>query len=368
MKAIIAGGGTGGHLFPGIAVAREIERRHPGCEILFVGAQQGIEARVIPEEGFRLRLLPLGGIKRVGWKKAVRNLMAAFRGLLEARRILQEFQPSIVIGVGGYASFPMMGAAILGGFPRMIMEQNAIPGLANRVLGRWVDFVAVTDPRTTAFFGVRAQVTGNPIRPQFKTMPPKEHRPPYTVLIFGGSQGAQSINTAVLSSLPLLADWKDKLKFVHQTGERQLEAVRQAYAQSGFAFETHAFLTNMHERYAGADLIVSRAGMTTIAEVKASGRAAVLVPLPTAADDHQRANAREMVKEGAAIMIEQADLTGERFAQMLGELLADHDRLRAIEQNAKRLAVVDAESRIVDLAEQAIARRGGAALGVKRHV
>jgi UDP-N-acetylglucosamine--N-acetylmuramyl-(pentapeptide) pyrophosphoryl-undecaprenol N-acetylglucosamine transferase len=368
MKAIIAGGGTGGHLFPGIAVAREILRRHPGCEILFVGAAQGIEARVVPEEGFALRLLPIGGVKRMGWKKAARNMFAAAKALVSARRILKEVQPSIVIGVGGYASFPMMGAAILGRYPRMIMEQNAIPGLANRVLGRWVDFVAVTDPRTTAFFGRRAQVTGNPIRPQFKMIAPKDHKPPYTVLVFGGSQGAQAINAAVLAGLTLLGDWKNRLKFVHQTGERQLDAARRVYAESGFAAEVHAFLGNMHERYAEADLIVSRAGMTTIAEIKASGRAAVLIPLPTAADDHQRANAREMVERGAALMIENAEFTGERFARTLAELLPDHDRLRAMEQNAKKLAVVDAESRIVDLAERAIALGKGASRRGSRDV
>jgi UDP-N-acetylglucosamine--N-acetylmuramyl-(pentapeptide) pyrophosphoryl-undecaprenol N-acetylglucosamine transferase len=262
----------------------------------------------------------------------------------------------------------MMGAAILGGYPRLIMEQNAIPGLANRVLGRWVDFVAVTDPRTTTFFGRRAQVTGNPIRPQFKAIAPKEHRPPYTVLVFGGSQGAQAINAGVLASLPLLADWKGQLKFVHQTGAQQLETTRSAYASSGFTADTRAFLDNMYEHYAAADLIVSRAGMTTIAEIKAAGRAAVLVPLPTAADDHQRANAREMVENGAAIMIENAELTGERFARTLRELLSDHERLRRMEQSARRLAVVDAESRIVDLAEQAMVLHGGAPERAGNHV
>ncbi|HEX5000186.1 MAG TPA: undecaprenyldiphospho-muramoylpentapeptide beta-N-acetylglucosaminyltransferase [Terriglobia bacterium] len=359
MKAIIAGGGTGGHLFPGIAVARELQRRHPGCEVLFVGAEQGIEAKVVPAEGFPLRLLPVGGINRVSWKKAARNIVAAVKSLFEARRILKEFQPSIVIGVGGYASFPMMGAAIISGFPRMIMEQNAIPGLANRTLGRWMDFVAVTDPRTVARFGAKARVTGNPIRPQFKAIGPKEHRPPYRVLVFGGSQGAQAINNAVVESLPWLADWKDKICFTHQTGARQLEDARRAYSEAGFDADARAFLDNIYEHYAAADLIVSRAGMTTISEIKASGRAAILVPLPFAADDHQRANARGMESEGAAVMIENAELTGERFARVVRELLSDHDRLVAMERSARRLAVLDAESRIADLAEQAIALRGG---------
>src|SRR5207249_5451951 len=223
MKVIIAGGGTGVHLFPGIAVAREIQRRDPGSTILFVGAEQGIEARTVPKEGYELRTLPIGGIKGVGVGRQVRNLMGMVSGGLKAQKILRQFNPDVVIGVGGYASFPMLSAAILGGYPRIVMEQNAIPGLANRVLGKWVDFAAVTDARTQSYFGQRAVVTGNPIRPEFKSIPPKAHVPPYTILIFGGSQGAQSINRAVIDALENLDNWKDRLRFVHQTGERQLE-------------------------------------------------------------------------------------------------------------------------------------------------
>jgi UDP-N-acetylglucosamine--N-acetylmuramyl-(pentapeptide) pyrophosphoryl-undecaprenol N-acetylglucosamine transferase len=358
MKAIIAGGGTGGHLFPGIAVAREIQRRYPGSEILFIGAAQGIETRIVPAEGFPLRTLPGGGINRVGWKKAFRSLVATLRALVQARSIVKEFDPSVVVGVGGYASFPAMGAAILLGYPRIIMEQNAIPGLANRVLGRWVDFVAVTDPRTTTFFGERAVVTGNPVRPQFKTMQPKRHEPPYTVLIFGGSQGAQAINNAIRDSLPQLADWKDRIRFVHQTGEKQLEDMRRAYVEGGFSADVRAFFANIYEQYAEADLIVSRAGMTTISEVKAAGRAAVLVPLPFAADDHQKKNALAMVEENAAIMIENSQMTGEHMAQTIRSLFSDPGKLTSMERNARRLAVLDAESRIVDLAERAMRKRG----------
>src|SRR5688572_14985905 len=177
MKAIIAGGGTGGHLFPGIAVAREIQRRHPGSEILFVGAEQGIETRLVPKEGYPLRTLPLGGIKGVRWTRRLRNLAAMVLGIRKAKEILREFEPDVVIGVGGYASFPMITAAILSRYPRLIMEQNSIPGLANRTLGRWVNFAAVTDPRTRSYFGARAVVTGNPVRPEFKTVAPKQHVP-----------------------------------------------------------------------------------------------------------------------------------------------------------------------------------------------
>ncbi len=354
MKAIIAGGGTGGHLFPGIAVAREIERRYPGSEILFVGAEKGIETRIVPKEGFPLRTLPIGGLKGMGWQLQVKNTVAMVNGVFKARRILNEFKPDVVIGVGGYASFPMLGAAILGGFPRVIMEQNATPGLANRTLGKWVDFVAVTDPGTASHFGDRAVVTGNPIRPRFKSVPVKRHVAPYTILVFGGSQGAQSINKAVTEALEFLPDLKWRLRFVHQTGERQIDEVQRAYRDRGFEFDVRAFFDNFHEQYAAADLIVSRAGATTVAEIKAAGRAAILVPFPFAADDHQTKNARAMVAEGAAVLIENSELSGKRMADAIRELISNPDRLKKIEANARGLAILDAEQRIVDLVETAI--------------
>jgi UDP-N-acetylglucosamine--N-acetylmuramyl-(pentapeptide) pyrophosphoryl-undecaprenol N-acetylglucosamine transferase len=359
MRTIIAGGGTGGHLFPGIAVAREIQRRSKDAEVLFVGAEQGIESRLVPQEGFPLRCLPAGSMKGIGWLARVRNLVATVKGIRGAKKILKEFRPAVVIGVGGYASFPMLGAAILKGYPRIIMEQNAVPGLANRMLGRWVDFAAVTDPATSSYFGSRAVVTGNPIRPQFKSIEDKNHRPPYHVLVFGGSQGARAINAAVKDMLPLLADWKGQLRFTHQTGESQLEETRAAYAAAGFDADVRAFFGEFHQKYAEADLIISRAGATTVAEIKASGRAAVLVPFPFAADDHQTRNAESMVTEGAAMMISNADLNGQKLASTIRSLLSDIPRLQEMERNAKRIAVLDAEQRIVDLAEKAVAQRGG---------
>src|SRR5215469_14657988 len=291
MNVIIAGGGTGGHLFPGIAVAREIQRRIPGSRILFVGAEQGIETRIVPKEGFELRTLPVGGIKGLGLVRQFRNLIGMLSGVFKAHQILRRFKPDVVIGVGGYASFPLLSAATLGGYPRIVMEQNAVPGLANRVLGRWVDFAAVTDPRTESYFGKRAVVTGNPIRPEFKSIPAKVHAAPYTILVFGGSQGAQAINRGVIEALDSLADWKSRLRFVHQTGERQLEDVRAAYASKGFQADVRAFFNDFHQQYAEADLIISRSGATTVAEIKAAGRAAVLIPFPFATDDHQMKNA-----------------------------------------------------------------------------
>ncbi len=353
MNVIIAGGGTGGHLFPGIAVAREIQRRIPGSRILFVGAEQGIETRIVPKEGFELRTLPVGGIKGLGLVRQFRNLVGMLSGVFKARQILHQFKPDVVIGVGGYASFPLLSAATVGGYPRIVMEQNAVPGLANRVLGRWVNFAAVTDPRTEAYFGNRAVVTGNPIRPEFKSIHAKVHSAPYTILIFGGSQGAQSINRAVIEALDNLADWKNRLKFVHQTGERQLDEVKRAYSAKGFDADVRTFFNNFHEQYAAADLIVSRSGATTVAEIKAAGRAAILIPFPFAADDHQTKNARAMSDENAAILISNSDLHGKRLADAIRELLGDPKRLAEIETNARRAAILDAETRIVDLVERA---------------
>ena len=357
MKVIIAGGGTGGHLFPGIAVAREILRRDAGSRILFVGAEQGIETKIVPKEGFDLRTLPVGGIKGLGVGRQVRNLIGMGSAVFKAKAILREFQPDVVIGVGGYASFPMLSAATLARCPRVIMEQNAIPGLANRVLGNWVDFAAVTDARTQSYFGKRAVVTGNPIRPEFKSIAPKTHVPPYTILVFGGSQGAQSINRAVIEGLESLADWKDKLRFVHQTGERQLEDVKGAYASKGFEADVRTFFNNFHEQYAAADLIVARSGATTVAEIKASGRAAILIPFPFATDDHQTKNAQAMVDEKAAVLINNAELTGKRLADAIRELLGNPQRLQEMETNARRVAILDAEQRIVNLVELAVERR-----------
>jgi UDP-N-acetylglucosamine--N-acetylmuramyl-(pentapeptide) pyrophosphoryl-undecaprenol N-acetylglucosamine transferase len=285
-------------------------------------------------------------------------MTATVKGIFSARRILKEFNPDVVIGVGGYASFPTVMAAILGGYPRMIMEQNSIPGLANRMVARWVDFAAITDPKTKSTFGDRGVVTGNPIRPQFKSIPAKVHQPPFTILVFGGSQGAQSINRGVRESLSYLSDWKAKLRFVHQTGEKQAEEIRKAYAEAGFESDVRAFFNDFHQQYAAADLIVSRAGATTVAEIKAAGRASILIPLPTAADDHQTKNAKAMVEENAAVLISNAELNGETLASAIRSMLSDTQKLDAIEKNARRIAVLDAEQRIVDLAERAVEKRG----------
>ena len=338
---------------PGIAVARELRRRDPEARILFVGADQGIEVQVVPGEGFELVTLPIGGLKRVGWSRLLRNVIAMGAAMIRSLGLLRRFEPDVVVGLGGYASFPAVGAAILRGVPSVVMEQNLLPGLANRVLGRRASFVAVPDEQAASHFPGRAVVTGNPVRQEFKVIRAKVHQPPFTVLVTGGSQGAESINAALVEALSFLSGWKERLRFVHQTGRRQVEQIRTAYERAGVEAEVRGFFEDFEKLYARADLIVCRAGNTTVAEIQASARAAILIPLPFAADDHQRRNARAMVDRSAGVMIDPDDLSGERLAGEIVRLLEDPDRLEAIERNARGMAVLDSEKRIVDLIERA---------------
>ena len=358
MKAIIAGGGTGGHLFPGIAVAKEIKRRRPDAHVLFVGARQGIETRVVHSEGFELETLLIGGIKGVGPVRRLRNLFGMAIALVHAMKILSRFRPDVVVGVGGYASVPILLAAICRGLPRIIMEQNVYPGLANRVLGHGVNFTAVADVRTATFFGNHGVVTGNPVRKEFLTIAPKIHQPPYTVLVLGGSQGASSINKAMLEALPFLKGWEARLTFIHQTGAHQHAEIKSAYDAAGFEATVEIFFDKIYESYNSANLLISRAGATSVAEIKAAGRAAILIPFKYATDDHQRLNAKAMVENEAAHMIDSVDLTGQRLASEVIRLLEDKHALCLMERNAKEMAVLDAESRIVDLIERAVLNKG----------
>ena len=365
MKAIIAGGGTGGHLMPGLAVARELLRRDPATRILFVGAKGGIEARVVPLEGFELVTLPVGGVKRVGWSRSVRNLVAIGAAVLRCLGVLARFGPDVVVGLGGYASFPAVGAATLRGVPRVIMEQNILPGLANRILGRRADFVAVPNEEAATHFPGRAVVTGNPVREAFKLVGPKLHTPPFTVLVTGGSQGAESINGAMVEALSHLSERKLTLRFLHQTGRRQEADIRARYQAAGFEAEVRSFFESFDRCYQEADVIVSRAGNTTVAEIQAAGRAAILIPLPFAADDHQRRNARAMVEQSAAVMIDPLELSGEKLARQLVGLLDDPSGLKKMEDRARAMAVTDAESRIADLIERAALRRSRSPIAEK---
>src|SRR5215510_12695659 len=315
LRVVIAGGGTGGHLYPGIAVARELLSRQPDAQISFAGTAKGIEARVVPREGFALDLIRSGGLKGKSIVDRARGAALLPLGLLDASRIVTRRRPHLVIGVGGYSSGPVVLVAALRGVPTMLLEQNAVPGLTNRLLARVVKAAAVSFDSTRAFFGSKAFVSGNPVRPEFLAAagPNKEsalddQATVTRVLVFGGSQGAHAINVAMVEAAPQLAARGSHLRLVHQTGERDLEMVRTAYGKAGLQADVEPFLYDMGRQLGSADLIVSRAGATTLAEITAAGRAAILIPLPTATDDHQRKNAEALAAAGAADVVLQNDL------------------------------------------------------------
>jgi UDP-N-acetylglucosamine--N-acetylmuramyl-(pentapeptide) pyrophosphoryl-undecaprenol N-acetylglucosamine transferase len=361
LSLLIAGGGTGGHLYPGIAVARELLARAPEATVAFVGTAAGIEARVVPREGFPLDLIRSAGLKGKSPAALARGLALLPLGALDAWRVISRRRPSVVIGVGGYSSGPVVALAALRGIPTLLMEQNAVPGLTNRSLARVVRAAAVTYEESLSFFGTKAFLAGNPVRAEFfapadsaaareegsddgHNLPPGAAR----VLVFGGSQGAHAINMAMVEAAPRLASAGARLAVTHQTGERDLEMVRDGYRRAGLQARVEPFLFAMDREMKAADLVICRAGATTLAELTAAARASILIPLPTATDDHQRRNAQALVAQGAAVMIAQSELTGERLAGEILALAGDAERRRAISANAARLARPDAARVIVD--------------------
>ena len=332
LALLIAGGGTGGHLYPGIAVARELLTRMPDATVTFVGTASGIESRVIPREGFTLDVIRSAGLKGKSAQSLARGLGLLPLSALDAWNVLTRRRPSIVIGVGGYSSGPVVALARLRGIPTLLMEQNAMPGLTNRLLARVTSAAAVTYEESIPYFGKTSFIAGNPVRSEFFKGAYDEYGAPpgaARVLVFGGSQGAHAINMAMVEAAPRLAAATPRLAITHQTGERDLEMVRDGYRRAGLEARVEPFLFAMDREMKTADVVVCRAGATTLAELTAAGRAAVLIPLPTATDDHQRKNAEALVRQGAARMVEQRELTGERLA---GELLA----LAADERAAER--------------------------------
>lgn len=354
LKVIIAGGGTGGHIYPGIAIAREFQRREPGAEILFVGTARGLESRIVPREGFRLELIRVAGLKNVSLARKIGALAMLPGSFLDARRLLKSFNPDIVIGVGGYSSGPVLLVAALMGWPTMVIEPNALPGFTNRVLARFIDAAAVTFGEAVAYFRGKAIVTGNPVRSDFARLPRKERGAKLHVLVFGGSQGAHAINVAVCESLSVLKEHKEKLSFTHQTGENDFQMVSNAYKQAEIEADVRPYIHNMVEEFSRADLLVCRAGATTAAEVAAAGKAAIMIPFPFAADDHQRKNAEAMQRAGAARMILQKDLTGDRLAQEILRLANNTELIDAMEAASRKLARSDSAERAVDLAMRVI--------------
>jgi UDP-N-acetylglucosamine--N-acetylmuramyl-(pentapeptide) pyrophosphoryl-undecaprenol N-acetylglucosamine transferase len=347
---LIAAGGTGGHLFPGIAVADELVRRDATARVVFAGTPRGLESRLVPRAGYELELLPVRPLNAVGLGRLALGLASLPWATLRALGLVLRLRPSAVLGIGGYAGGPVALVAALVGVRTVILEPNARPGFTNRVLRPFVDAAACAYEATRAAFGSKGVVTGNPVRGGFTSLPRREHAAPLTLLVFGGSQGSRSLNHAVLAALPHLPG-PDRLRIVHQTGERMREEVETVYRAAGrqAQAEVVAFLDDMVGRMAAADLVLSRSGATTCAELAVAGRAAVLVPFAQAADDHQRTNARALQEAGAARVIEESDLTGEALGREITALVDDPFRLRKMDESARRLGRPDAAARVVDL-------------------
>jgi UDP-N-acetylglucosamine--N-acetylmuramyl-(pentapeptide) pyrophosphoryl-undecaprenol N-acetylglucosamine transferase len=353
LRIVIAGGGTGGHLYPGIAVAREILARRSEAQVSFAGTAAGIEARVVPREGFALDLIRSGGLKGKGPGARARGLALLPVSLVDAWRVVSRRRPDLVIGVGGYSSGPVTLVASLRRIPTLVLEQNAVPGLTNRLLAPIVDLAAVTYESSVPYFRGKAFVAGNPIRAEFLRLSVPSSAAAAAdvrVLVFGGSQGSHAINVALSEAAPALAAAAARCELVVQTGARDLDMVRRAFGRAGLPARVEPYFDEMDREMSRADLVVCRAGATTLAEVTAAGRAAILIPLPTATDDHQRQNAEVLREAGAAEVIEQRDLTGPVLAGRVLALAGDPARRRVMAAAARRLARPDAAARIVDRA------------------
>ena len=345
---IIAAGGTGGHLFPGIAVADELRRRDPTVRVVFAGTPRGLESRLVPRAGYELRLLPILPLKAVGVLGALRGLLALPWGLWRSVLLLRRERPAAVLGIGGYAGGPVTLVAALLGVHTVILEPNAKPGFTNRMLRPFADLAACAYEETRAQFGAKGVVTGNPVRGGFAALPRKQHRPPFTLLAFGGSQGSRALNEALVAALPQLPGER-LLRIVHQTGPAMYSEVAQAYTQAGREATVLAFLDDMEGHFAAADVVLCRSGATTCAELCAAGKAAVLLPFAKAADDHQRRNAAALQAAGAAVMLEEKDVSSRSLAALLRSLVDDPARIEAMEDKARALGRPDAAARVADL-------------------
>lgn len=361
MRVLIAAAGTGGHIYPGIAVAKEILRRDPTSKIRFVGTARGLENRLVPQAGFELSIIDSTGLKSVGAVARARSLTKLPGSFLAARRIIKEFQPDIVIGAGGYVSGPVLLMASLMSLPTLVMESNALPGWTNRRLARYVDKAAVTFEASLRFFPGKGVVTGNPVRREFFEIPARRREASsLSLLIFGGSQGARAINEAMIAALPQLEAEKNKLRITHQTGAADFDRVRAAYLDAGWKeqADVRKYIDDMVNAFAVADLVICRAGATTTAELIAAGKAAIMIPFPLAADDHQRKNAEALEVEGAAKMILQQDLNGARLANEIERLVRSPEELDRMAAASHKLARGDAAAAAVDLIEELVGEEG----------
>jgi UDP-N-acetylglucosamine--N-acetylmuramyl-(pentapeptide) pyrophosphoryl-undecaprenol N-acetylglucosamine transferase len=352
MRAILAGGGTGGHVIPALAIANELKNSY-AAECMFIGTARGLENRLVPAAGFPLQLVSVGALKNVSLLTRAKTALDLPRAIWDAGRMLNEFAPDVVVGVGGYASGPAMLAAVVKHIPTLAFEPNVVPGFANRVVARFVSAAAVHFEETAKYFR-HAEVTGVPVRQAFFEITPKRVGTP-TLLVFGGSQGAHAINQAMIRCLPVLQREAPGIHIIHQTGERDYNDALAAYKSLGsssasFTFEVFKFIEDMPTAFARADLVVCRSGASTVAEIAAAGKPAVFVPFPRAADDHQRVNAEALARHGAAVVVEESKLEGVWLAETIAALLGDSARLQQMRHAARELAHPNAARDIAKMA------------------
>ena len=347
MRAILAGGGTGGHVIPALAIANQLKKNYGG-ELLFIGTARGIENRLVPAAGYPLNLVRVGALKNVSLITRAKTAFDLPRAIWDAGRMLNEFAPDVVIGVGGYASGPAMLAAVVKHIPTLAFEPNVVPGFANRLVARFVSAAAVHFEETAKYFR-HAKVTGVPVRQAFFEIPTTRGGTP-TLLVFGGSQGAHAINQAMFRCLHVLRQEAPGIHIIHQTGERDYNDALAAYRSAGESAEVFKFIEDMPSAFARADLLVCRSGASTVAEITAAGKPAVFVPFPHAADDHQRVNAEALAQAGAAVVVEESKLEGVWLAETIAALLQDAARLKRMSAAARELAHPNAARDIAGMA------------------
>lgn len=357
MRVLIAAGGTGGHIYPGLAVAKEVMRRNPASVVRFVGTARGLENRLVPQAGFELSLIESAGLVNMGLMQRLRGLLILPKSFLAARQIIKSFAPDVVVGVGGYVSGPVLMTASLMRVPTVLVEPNAVPGFTNRRLARFVDAAALSFEATIPYFPGKSVVTGNPVRREFFEIKPKQRDPKkVSLLLFGGSQGSRAINNAMIAALPHLAAHREQLLVTHQTGPADSSIVRKTYDDAGWSgADVREYIDDMMSAFASNDLIISRAGATTSAELMAAGKAAIMIPLPGQLE--QTRNAEALKNAGAARMIPQDELSGERLAREIVALVSSPDEITHMESAARKMARRDAAEAAVDLIEKVSGKR-----------
>ena len=365
MNIIVAGGGTGGHLFPGLAVAEEFQKHGNVDRIVFVGTDHGIEATVVPREDFTLEFIRAEGLVGKSVYKKIRAAFFLVLALVDSYKIIRKYDPDIIIGSGGYTSFATVFAGFILMIPTLILEQNSMPGLANRILGKFANIICVTYQESIPYFPKsRTYLTGNPVRERVMrgskvsaTKLFKLESGKFTILVFGGSHGASSINRAMVDALQYLLDIRTDIQFLHQTGEKDYDYVRNAYRSFSFSGMISPFIFQMAEAYAVSDIVVSRAGATTLAELTSVGKPAILVPYPYAAGNHQELNARKLEQMRAAYMVLDRDLNGRKVANMIKELYSNEKLRNEMKQNCSALGQPHASKKVFDMASSVLSRR-----------